>query len=269
MPYVYAAAASPLGRSALLLAEEERTKGPKAVFAVCLMFLMLCGGVWLLLQSNFGPLQGYLITGTAFFGCWFVLAVLWFTGVPGFSLGPLKVPVSTPRFLGPQGSEAVWEVLDEPQEKTAHPLPADQLVTATPDIIDQNTASEVTAAQTAATEGLTEQYADELKVEKTEVASPTAWVVTKTEIVRKDRRVQFARVTAGPAKVTDATTPEQRAVIAKIKPKTVDLFFERGTLSTPTYYALGGSFLLFLLHAVGLGLVDIRQQEREAALRTA
>ena len=138
---MYALAASRVGEAAAILASEgTKTKGPRAVFAVVLMFLLLCGGVWLLLQSNFGPKQAYLISGVAFFGCWFVLSVLWLTGVPGVPLrwiGLTDIPRSTPQYYGPQGKLPTWQVLDTPDERARDRIPEDRLEVATPDIKNQ------------------------------------------------------------------------------------------------------------------------------------
>jgi hypothetical protein len=250
---VYALAASPAGQAALRLAQEEqKTKGFRALFGVILMFGLLCGGVWLLLQSSFGPKQAYLITGTAFWGCWLVLSVLWLTGVPGLTIGPMHIPRSTPQYYGPQGTESTWQVIDTTAEKAAHPVDASRLIEATPDITNQAFLTEKSAAETAATEVAPEQYAEELGVGKADVTVPGVVMVAKTEVIREGGRLTFARVTFGPAEPNATDSETTKALIAKIKPKSVDLYFKTGTLAQPTYYAIGLFTLLFLLHLVGL-----------------
>jgi len=105
-----------------------RTCGPAGYFAVFLMFLVLCGGVWLLLQSSFGPLQAYLISSVAFWGSWLVLAIIWFTGVPGIPIDRLPgiekgIPASTPRYYGPTGTVANAIRLTSPPASRATSVP--------------------------------------------------------------------------------------------------------------------------------------------------
>lgn len=256
---VYAAASSATGDAVLHLAStEEVPKGVTAVVAVVLMFGLLCGGIFMLLQSSFGAKIGYLITGTAFWGCWFVLALLWFTGVPGLPMpGPIPdIPTSTPRFLGPQGEEASWEVIDTDAERARFPVDETAFVKVSPDLTDQGLTAEITAADTAASEVIGPVYAAELGVEAASIVAGQTFLITQTEIIRADRKVTRARVTTGPAAITATQTEDQKALIAKIKPKTFLLALEKGSLAQPTYVALGVTLLLFLLHLVGLGLVD-------------
>ena len=260
MPHVYAAAASPLGQAALELASEgPRTKGPKAVFAVALMFTILCGGVFMLLQSSFGPKVGYLVTGTSFWGCWLVLSIIWLVGVPNVPMpfGIPDVPRSSARFTGPQGTESSWELVDTDEEKQEHVVPDDQLVEidkSSP--IDQNLLSEVTAAETAAAEGISAHYAKLLSVEEAKIQPNSAYLVDKTAVFRKGGRVEFVRITTKQANATAATDPETKALILKIKPATFDLYFVAGNLAMPTYAAIVLFTVLFLLHLVLLGLSD-------------
>ena len=256
---VYAAATTRSGEAVLYLASEEpKPKGVTAVIAVALMFGLLCGGIFMLLQSSFGPKVGYLITGTAFWGCWFVLSLLWFTGVPGLPMpGSIPdIPTSTPRYLGPQGEEASWQVLDTDDERAKFPTDESAFVEVSPDLTDQGLMSEITAAETAASEEIGPEYAEELGVEAASIVAGQTFTITQTEIIRSSRKVTRARVTAGPVETNETQTEDQKALIAKIKPKTFLLALESGTLAKPTYVAMGVTFLLFLLHLVGLGIVD-------------
>ena len=268
---VYAAASHPMGEAVLNLASEEAVpKGTTAVVAVVLMFGILCGGIYMLLQSSFGPKLGYLITGTAFWGCWFVLSLLWFTGVPGIPM-PGKIPdipESTPRFLGPQGVDAHWEVIDTPAEESRFPIDDSQFVEipAESDLTDQTLTAEVTAAQTAANEVIAPVYAEELGVEESSLVPDQTFTITKTEIIREGRRVSRARVTTGPVEVTGTDTEDEKALIAKIEPKTFVLGLERGSLSKPTYVSMGVSLLLLVLHALGLALYELRRVPQPAGV---
>ncbi|HVE63480.1 MAG TPA: hypothetical protein VNB94_06745 [Mycobacteriales bacterium] len=256
---VYAAATSTTGDAVLHLAStEEVPKGLTAVIAVILMFGILCGGIFMLLQSSFGPKVGYLVTGTAFWGCWFVLSLLWFTGVPGLPMpGPIPdVPTSTPRYLGPQGEEASWQVIDTDAERRTFPVDESAFIEVSPDLTDQGLMAEITAAETAASEVIGPQYAEELGVEASSVVAGQIFQITSTEIIRSDRKVARARVTTGPVETVPTQSEDQKALIAKIQPKTFLLALEGGSLAKPTYVAMAATLLLFLLHLVGLGIVD-------------
>lgn len=257
MPNVYALTAHPLAQSALQLAQEEhKTKGFRAVFGVALMFLMLCGGVWLLLQSSFGPKQAYLVTGVAFFGSWFVLSLLWFTGVPGVPL--IDIPRSTPRFNGPQGAGTDWQVaaphgeeklareLEEFEQKAGAEsfIAVDESVTAA--------SGDKAGAEAAATERISEEYAIELGIGAGDITVPNVVQVTETRLARKDGRYKYAQVTYGPADTTDADNEPTKELKAKIKPKTISLVLDTGSLAQPTYQAL---VLFGLLLAAHIGML--------------
>jgi hypothetical protein len=256
VPNVYALAAHPLGRAAITLAQEEhRTKGFRAVFGVILMFGILCGGVWLLLQSSFGPKQAYLISGTAFWGCWFVLSIIWLTGVPG--LGP--VPRSTPKYYGPQGAERRWVVAQPDGEarvaakftafEESHPKAFFAIDDSDPNQLDQQ---ERAAVEAAAQEMAPEVYAVELGVGASDISLPTIVTVTSVELGKDGGEWKYARVTFGPADPNSTNEVKQRDLIAQIKPKTFALYLDSGSLGAPTRYALALFFLLFAGHTAAL-----------------
>jgi hypothetical protein len=258
VPNVYALAASPVGRAAIVLAQEEhKTKGFRAVFGVVLMFGILCGGVWLLLQSSFGPKQAYLISGTAFWGCWLVLSIIWLTGVPGFGL--LGIPRSTPQYYGPQGSERRWVVADpdgpakiKAKYTAFEERNSDAFFTI--DDSDQNQADQQdkAAAESAAQELAPEVYAVDLGVGAADITIPGVVVVTATQLGKDGGEWRYARVTFGPATPNATDNEPTKALIARIKPKTFALYLDNGNLATPTYYAIGLFLLLFLAHTAAL-----------------
>lgn len=260
MPHVYAAASTPLGQAALELASEgPRTKGGKAVFAVVLMFTILCGGVFMLLQSSFGPKVGYLITGTAFWGCWLVLGVIWLFGVPSVPMpfGIPDVPRSSARYTGPQGTDSSWEMVDTDEEKQEHPVSEDALVTIDKNSpIDQGLIAQVTAAETAAGEGIAAYYAKALSTEASRIQPNTVYLIDTSSAVLDGGRVKLVRFTTKPAVANASTSEETKALLAKVQPATFDLYFLEGDLATPTYLALGLFVLLFGVHVVLLGLAD-------------
>lgn len=265
MPNVYALAAHPLVHQ--LAQEEHKTKGPRAVFGVILMFLILCGGVWMLLQSSFGPWQAYLISGVAFWGSWLVLATIWLTGVPG--IGDF-IPRSTPRFNGPQGNEQTWVVVsphgeDEKLAKEFEKFAAKgdaAFFTIDDTLKDQTSQGDKAAAESAANERIAEEYAIELGVGAGDISVPTIATVTETQLGKEDGKFKYARVTYGPATPNPTDNEPTKALIAKIKPKTIELALHEGSLAAPTYKALGIFSVLFLLHLALLVWYESRHVEQ-------
>jgi hypothetical protein len=273
---VIAVATSPLGQL-LAVAEEEagkchgKTCGWMGYFAVALMFLVLCGGVWLLLQSSFGPLQAYLVSGAAFWGCWFVLAMIWFTGVPGFPIpdvfGAPDVPPSTPRYYGPQGGLPSWsEGASGIGDRVSW---IDSEGTQRPSDVEQ-----IKSAETAATDFIAKHYAEQLKVEPAKITVPQVAQVTKREIARDGGGIKYIRLTTGPAKPGATATAEEQDLIEKVEPATFVLEYDSGTEALPTQVALPLTFGLFAVHMFGLlwyerryrtVVVTPRERERETA----
>lgn len=253
MPNVYALAANPTIQQ--LAQEGEKTKGFRAVFGVILMFLILCGGVWMLLQSSFGPKQAYLVSSVAFWGSWLVLSLIWLTGVPGFS--PLGIPQSTPKYYGPQGSEARWEIAgpngpatlqrDFTTFEESHP---GSFITIDDSAI--GAAGDRAAAEAAATELIGEEYAVELGVGAADITVPNIIQITETRLAREGGRYKYARVTFGPADATATDNEPTKELKAKLKPKTITLVLNTGSLAEPTYWSIALFLVLFLVHLGGL-----------------
>lgn len=261
MPNVYALAAHPLVQQ--VAQEEVKTKGPRAVFGVILMFLILCGGVWMLLQSSFGPWQAYLISSVAFWGSWLVLASIWLTGVPG--VGEF-IPRSTPRFNGPQGTEASWVIVnphgeDEKLKKAFDDFAKkgdDAFFTVDESLQDPTTQSTKSAAESAANELISEEYARELGVGASDVTSPNVITVTETQLGKEDGKFKYARITFGAAEPNATDNEPTKALMARIKPKTMELALHEGSLAAPTYWALGIFTVLFLAHALLLARYETK-----------
>lgn len=253
MPNVYALTANPLARDVLQLAQEEqKTKGARAVFGVILMFLILCGGVWMLLQSSFGPKQAYLVSSIAFWGSWLVLSLIWLVGVPGF--GPLGIPRSTPQYYGPQGTEQRWEVATpngpaklQSEFTRFEEGPGREAFIAVDDTVT-SAAGDKAAAESAATERISEEYAVALGVGAADITVPNVIQVTETRLAREGGRYRYARVTFGPADVTATDNEPAKELKARIKPKTMTLILNTGSLATPTYYSILLFLVLFLAH---------------------
>jgi hypothetical protein len=259
--HVYALTAHPLAQEALLASGEVKTKGFRAVFGTVLMFGILCGGVWLLLQSSFGPKQAYLISGTAFWGCWLVLSTIWLTGVPG--IGP--IPESTPKYYGPQGAEAHWVAVAESEEAGAKLAEFTKegsrgtFSTIDATVPSQSIQQDRAAAESAAQEVVPEAYAVELGVGAADIIVPTVVKITKTELGIEDGEVRFARVTFGPAEPNPTDTASTKALIERIEPKTVEMYLDPGSLATPTYISIVLFLVLFLAHALALARYEMNR----------
>ena len=254
MPNVYALSANPAARDVLQLAQEgEKTKGAIAVFGVILMFLLLCGGVWMLLQSSFGPKQAYLVSSVAFWGSWLVLSTIWLTGVPGIPV--LGIPESTPKYYGPQGANERWEVASPngpaklQEEFTTFEESADgRDAFITIDESATTAATDKSGAENAATQVISEAYAVELGKGAGDITVPTVIEVKETRLARKGGRFKYAQVTFGAAPATAADNEPTKELKAAIKPKTVELVLNTGSLATPTYVSIALFTVLFLAH---------------------
>lgn len=266
---MYALAAHPVGQAVIRLAQEEhKTKGFRAVFGVVLMFAILCGGVWMLLASSFGPKQAYFISGVAFWGCWLTLSLIWLTGVPGFKLGPLDIPRSTPRFYGPQGEEAHWVVADQDNPKAQKKFATQNtndfsIVDDT--VTDTKAQTEKAAAEATAQEVVSEVYATELGVGAGDITVPTVVQVTQTKLERTGAGFGYAQVTFGPAEVNATDTQTTKDLIPRIKPKTINLYRDPGSLAVPTYYSIALFLFLFLIHLAGLVRYELNRLPRSQA----
>jgi hypothetical protein len=269
VPNVYAIAAHPLTQRALVLAQEEhRTKGARAVFGVILMFGILCGGVWMLLQSSFGPRQAYLISGTAFWGCWLVLSFIWLTGVPGFKVGPIDIPRSTPKYYGPQGAEQRWVIADPIGHADAKkkfdqfaddPKNARAFTIIDESVQDPKSQQAMAAATAAAQELVPEAYAVELGIGASDITVPNVATVTQVQLARSGGEFRYARITFGPAQPNATDNEPAKALIGRIKPKTFDLYLESGSLAQPTYWAILIFFVLFAVHVALLTIYELNR----------
>jgi hypothetical protein len=242
------------------------------------MFGMLAGGVFLLLQSNFGLLQGYLISATAFWASWFVLTIIWFTGVPGIPLSSIPgikhdIPRSTPRFSGPQGSLPTWIPATAADEAQLANSPDFIPAAGTQKKSDQD---HLKSAETAATDVIAAKYAADLGTDKTKVTIPGTVLVDEdaTQIVRSGGSIKYIKFTTKAATAGQTATEEETALIQKVKPATFLFKLKSGTQAVQTYIAVPLMFGLFLIHLLGLMwyerrhqpvAVTARQRERETA----
>jgi len=61
-----------------------------------------------------------------------------------------------------------------------------------------------------------------------------------------------ANATTIDVRQNDTDTDATKDLIGKIKPKTINLYRESGSLAVPTYYSIALFLLLFLVHLAGL-----------------
>jgi hypothetical protein len=249
---VIALASHPAAQALVTAAEESgkcngRTCGPVAVFGVLLMFAVLAGGSFMLLSSSFGVLQAYLVSSIAFWGSWFVLAIIWFTGVPGLPLPVVPdIPQSTPRYYGPQGRLPSWE-----PAPGALATSLTNWISAAGTQRDSDTEA-IKSAETAATETIAEHYAAQTGAEKSKITVPGSAQITNTEISRSGAAIKYIKFTTDKATPGQTATEEEKAVIAKITPATFVFVHDRGTESLQTLIALPMTFILMAAHLFAL-----------------
>lgn len=256
-----------------------RTCGWTAVFAVALMFAALAGGVFMLLQSNFGVVQGYLISATAFWLSWFVLALIWFTGVPNVRINYIpgikkEIPRSTPRNMGPQGKLPTWHEATADEQAR---LRDDANFVPSAGTKKASDLDAIKSAETAASEAIAAHYATELGTQPSKVTVPGTVLVDEqaTEILRSGGGgIKYVRFTSKAAPAGGTASEEEKALIPKIKPATFTLKLDQGTEALQTRIALPLTFVVFLLHLLGLMAYErkhqpvtavAREREREAA----
>ncbi len=224
-----------------------RTCGPMAVFGVLLMFAVLAGGVFLLLMSSFGAWQAYLVSSIGFWGSWFVLAIIWFTGVPGIPLPVLPdIPASTPRYYGPQGRLPAWEPAEGSLATSITDWTPAKGTTRDSDI------DAIKAAETAASEPVAEHYAEQTGAEAAKITIPGTVAITNTEITRSGGKIKYIKFTTDKATAGPTATAEEKTLIAKITPANFVFSYDRGSEARQTLYALPLTFGLMLIHLLAL-----------------
>jgi hypothetical protein len=209
-------------------------------------FVLFVGSVYLLLSAIFGRWMGYLVLMTCFAGWMIIQSALWAWGF--WSLGP-----ETSVNLGPRGTEPAWVVSnagitaagEDFEEFASYPAaPWEE-----PNLEDEAAASEVTAAQGAATVYLAEQANEELGRDPFGVDGITAaqFTVDDTRFATAadgtDLAVIVAHFTAG----GPATT--------------LSMHFDNGSVAFYSYLFLAVSVLLFVVHVPLLDRAERKRRE--------
>jgi hypothetical protein len=202
-----------------------------------------------LLSAIFGRYMGYLVLMVCFAGWMIIQSGLWAWGF--WSLGP-----TTPVNLGPRGVEAAWRVGsagigtgDSEQFPEFGEYPGAPW--ATPDLSNEDEASESTAVLGAATAYLAEQANEELGRDPFGADGITAsqFTIDSTRITTAEDGTQLAVVVAH-------FTPGG--------PKTtLSMYYDAGSVAFYSYLFLVVSIVLFLVH---LPLLDRAEKKRKAFL---
>jgi hypothetical protein len=211
--------------------------------------LLFVGSVYLVLSAVFGRWMGYLVLMVCFSGWIMIQSGLWAWGF--WSQGP-----DTVVNLGPRANEAQWLVAsagfgtgatDTYPEFESYPS-APWVV---PDETDEEQASELTAAQGAATAYLAEQANEELGRGEFAVDAVTAsqFTVTQTRFATAEDGTDLAVVQAHYTAGGPATT--------------LSMYFSKGNVWAYSYLFLVVSLILFAIH---LPLLDRAEKQRKAFL---
>jgi hypothetical protein len=234
--------------------------------------LIFPGSVIMLLSANFGALKGYLIGGGAFFGFVFMLTLIWTFGLPGtpaltgpkgtdpsykqFSLSsPTASRYSTVRqFQGSAGGG--WQA--EPEEpQGGGKLPTDQ----------ETLRADLETAKQAIIQDFIAASNKGVKDSSKEL-----------DVTNLDTRVFYTTQNGTPlaAVVISGTEPPAGSGLSKptFAPKAFFAYRDPGAPYLPSLIVMAVSFVLLVVHVVGLGLAERRRplgvtpRAPEAAART-
>jgi hypothetical protein len=226
----------------------------KGLLVVLTGFVFLPGSVWMLLASNFGALKGYLIAATAFFGFLMMLSAVWLFGIPG----------TTP-LTGPKGTQPTFKffTLDDPAASTYdsvrdfqggagngwQPAPEGEVEEGSPEATLK--ADLDTARQTAVSDLIEKTNANvKDSSEELDVINLDA----KTYYTIQDG-TEVAAIVISP-KTPPAGSGLQRPDFA---PKTTFAYRDPGSPYLPSILFLAGSFVLFVIHVLLLGVAERRR----------
>jgi hypothetical protein len=217
------------------------------VLTVVMAIIIFVGSIYVILSAVFGPRMGYLVLAVAFFGWMIIFSGLWVTGY-WISQG-----LTTPKDLGPRGTEAHWQAMGSgievasPRYPIIDKYPGDpwQSSTGPNDPRDASVGTVTTAVQ----EFMAEQANSQLASEGTkQTVQPTDFTVTD---------VKFA-----PSGGTSLAVA--RAYFSGGGPSVlVPLYHDRGNVPIYSWAFLGVSMLGFVVH---LPFLDRAERKRKAVL---
>jgi len=215
--------------------------------------LLLPGSVWMLLASNFGALKGYLIAATSLFGFLILLSATWSFGLPG-----------TPALTGPVGKQPSFiqfgktDPVASQYDKVASfqgaagngwvPAPGEGQLSAK----DEKLKADLDAAKQAALSKFIAERNKGVKDSSQEL-----------DVTNTDTKVFYTTqngTTVAAVVISPKAPPAGSGLrTPTFSPVPAFAYQDRGAPSLPSYLFLGGSTVLFLLHAWLLGLVERRR----------
>ena len=219
--------------------DEIFVTGAGAVIAAVIVF---CGSVWLVLSMVTGGRLAYFITATVTLGFVLIMGIVW--SLPAVNpLGPVgTLPTFDPVSLGEGGEvnfsaagsypEDPWQVPNEDDE--GEQTKASELESAALDYVE-----------TAIAEG---------QIDTFETIDDAAVVLDSARLLSQEGQ-EYGAVLVGPVQTGDAQ-PE-------VDPNAADtvlvvMQYDAGTPLVPARMITAGTFVLFVLHLVGLSMVEKR-----------
>lgn len=225
----------------------------KGAALVLTALILLPGSVWMLLASNFGALKGYLIAATALFGFLILLSATWSFGLPGTPAltGPVgKVP-SFVQFTRTDPAASRYDKVASFQGAAGNgwvPAPGEGQLSAQ----DTKLKADLDAAKQAALARFIAERNKDVKDSSREL-----------DVVNTDTKVFYTAQdgTTLAAVVISPKEPPAGSGLRKptFAPVSEFAYQDKGAPALPSYLFLGGSIVLFLLHAWLLGVVERRR----------
>jgi hypothetical protein len=226
----------------------------KGLLVVVTAFVLLPGSVWMLLAANFGALKGYLIAASAFFGFLVMLSAVWLFGIPG----------TTP-LTGPKGTQPTFKsfTIDDPQASTYDSVRdfqgrAGNGWQAAPEgEVEAGSEQETLKADL---DTARQRAVSELMIETNKKITNSADQLDVTNLDAK----AFYTIQDGTevaAIVISPKTPQAGSGLKRpdFAPKTTFAYRDPGSPYLPSILFLIGSFVLFVVHVLLLGVAERRR----------
>jgi hypothetical protein len=238
-------------------------KGYPAVISLVIAILALIGTIYMLLWSNYGAREAYLILMVALFGWMLLLSSIWLFGIPG----------TTPS-TGPRAREPAWiSFLPDSDQAGDFAAALDEYPNGWDPIgeLGKKYPGNIESKGELANVGSTveEALARLARKQGTKATEPDDWSffpndqepATEEERTLPQATVRYVQTGGGPL-LFGVTIPST----AKHPQVTVFAFRDKGLVFLYAVYALGASLLGFLGHLFLLARYERKQKERDAQL---
>ena len=213
---------------------------------VIMAFVIFVGSVYLLLAAVFGPRMGYLVMAVALFGWMMILSALWAFGF--WSQG-----LDTPTNLGPRGTEPHWQAFGVGVQVASSSYDVVNKYPDKPWIAPQGENDERTASVGTVTTAIQGFVAARANAQLAQSGS-------KETVAAEDFTVTDVEFTS----VGRTSLAGAHAFFSGGGPTlTVFAYHNSGTVPLYSYFFLGGSILLFLIH---VPFLDRAERRRKAVL---